>query len=341
VEGDLVSISVVKPGTWTTVQDLGRTGLQKYGISVGGAMDSWSFQLANLLVGNDPNKPALELTLKGPSLELEQSMVLAICGADMSPAIDGRPIPMNRTIGVRKGSILTFDRVTQGCRAYLAIGGGILVPKVLGGAGTYADAGIGGHEGRALRNRDRLFIGEPNRRVLALLERISTMPASVREPFYSTDWYIGNQYIPVYNNLSRVRIIHGREYDDFDEQSRGQFMDSPFMIQPESNRMGYRLRGAQLRVMESSSMISEAVSFGTVQVPPQGDPIILMADRQTIGGYPRIAQVITADLPQLAQVKPGDSIRFQAVTMEEAQRLYIEQQYVRRTLATFITQKQA
>ncbi|TVX86828.1 biotin-dependent carboxyltransferase family protein [Paenibacillus agilis] len=316
-----MSLLIVKPGLLTTVQDLGRYGYQQQGIIVSGAMDTFALRAANILTGNAPDAAALEITLRGPMIRFEADVLIAICGGDLSPTINGKDVPLWRPILVRAGEILEFGECRSGARAYLAVAGGIDVPMVMHSRSTYLRAGIGGFEGRALRAGDTLPIGEAsNVAVFYMEERQAELQAV---SFLASSWFIGYTSHPAYRSDPVIRFVRGREFTKFTPDSREELVNRRFRVTPQSDRMGYRLEGSALRLEEPVEMLSEAVTFGTVQVPPDGNPILLMADRQTVGGYPKIAQVASVDLPILAQIKPGERIRFTEISMEEAQQLYI------------------
>lgn len=312
-------IKVLRPGLLTTVQDKGRYGFQQQGVIVSGAMDTFALRIANLLVGNAEGEAALEITLLGPKLMFEEEALIAVCGADMSPEVDGHPVPPWRPVYVRKGSVLTFGRCVFGCRAYLAVAGGYAVDQVLGSRSTYLRAEFGGYHGRALREGDVLEAGMPSawgrRQMKALSERGETVSIP--------GWSIGADVMPPYAENPTVRVLRGAQFALFTEESRHALFAEAFQVTPQSDRMGYRFAGPALTLSEPAEMISESVVSGTVQVPPGGQPIALLADRQTAGGYPKIAQIISADLPVVAQMKPGDRIRFTEVTLEEAEKLYV------------------
>ncbi|GGK76160.1 biotin-dependent carboxyltransferase family protein [Rufibacter glacialis] len=321
-----MGFSVEKAGLLTTVQDLGRYGYQKQGMVVSGAMDAFALRVANLLVGNAQNAAALEITLVGPRLLFQQDTLLAVTGADLSPRLDAKPLPMNQPVFVRAGTRLEFGRAVQGCRAYLALGGGVDVPPVMGSAATYLRAAVGGWHGRALQKDDQVPLkGLKPEQLKAWQERL---PAP--EPFLAAPWGVFPASLPPYAGNPTVRVVPGPEYGLFSSEAQEAFWQSPFQVAPASDRMGYRIAGPALTLKEPVEVLSSAVTFGTVQILANGNPIILMADRQTTGGYPRLGQVISADLPLLAQAKPGATIRFQQVSLAQAQELYYQQE---RTLA--------
>lgn len=319
-----MSITVIHPGLLTTVQDLGRYGYQKYGIIVSGAMDTYSLRLANLLVGNKEGEAGLEITLMGPSLEIEEGTLLAITGGDLSPTINGEPIPMWRPVYLHKKSVLKFGACKSGCRAYLAVAGGYNIPEVMESKSTYLRAGIGGFQGRVLQKGDVLQIKSLMKESLRIVKSLAEK--DLLNSFSSTHWYLKKEYIIKDFENIRIRVIRDRQFYQFNVDSKEQFLNSLFKITPQSDRMGYRLSGPNLKLEKPLEMISEAVSLGTIQVPPDGNPIILLADRQTIGGYPKIAQVASVDISKVVQTKPGDKIYFEEISLEEAETLYIERE---------------
>lgn len=322
-----MALKVLRQGLLTTVQDLGRRGWQHAGVSVGGAMDPLALRLANLLVGNDAEAAGLELTLVGPTLALEADVLLALGGADLGATLDGRPLPRWRAVAARKGSVLAFEGAREGCRAYLALAGGVAVPEVLGGRGTDLRGHFGGLDGRPLREGDPLPLGEASpwaRRVLAQLLAASEPVAR---------WGVQAAVLPTYADAPVLRVVPGPEHARFTAASREALVSARFLVSPQSDRMGARLEGPALALEAPLELVSSPVTEGTVQVPPDGAPVVLMADRQTTGGYPRIAQVITVDLPLLAQARPGTHVRFREVTVEHAQEALLERERALRTLA--------
>lgn len=319
-----MSLEILKPGLLTTIQDTGRYGYQKDGIIVSGAMDTFALRAANLLAGNAQNQAALEITLTGPSIRFSEDHLIALTGADLSPTINGEAVKMWRPVFVKQGSILEFGEPKTGCRAYLAVSGGFAIPAVMGSYATYLRGGFGGFEGRALRTGDRIPCQAPSKASLSLLREVAT--ATDTQTYTYTSWTPDPQLYPDYQTSPAIRAVKGHEYELFSETSQEQIWSERFLVSSQSDRMGYRLQGVSVSLAEHMEMISSAVTFGTVQVTPEGQPIVLMADHQTTGGYPRIAQVISADLPILAQVVPGQTIHFQEVTLEVAQQLYIRQE---------------
>ncbi|TLS38667.1 biotin-dependent carboxyltransferase family protein [Pseudalkalibacillus caeni] len=317
-------ILITKPGLLTSVQDLGRYGYQKYGVIASGVMDQLAHRVANLLVGNPDNEPTIEITLLGPVIEFQEDALISLCGGDLSPTIDGNPIRTWRAVLVKKGSQLRFGQSKNGCRAYLAVAGGINVPTVMESSSTYLRAEIGGFQGRALKAGDQVSTGALNDISRSILKHLSFEDKG--ESFVEMDWSVATDLVPNFESPATVRVIRGRQYDLFSEESRSRFYSEPFTVTTQSDRMGYRLTGPHLELETPAEMISEAVNFGSIQVPSEGNPIVLLADRQTTGGYPKIGQIATVDLPIIAQLKPSDTITFEEISHGEAQLLYIERE---------------
>ncbi len=302
-----MSIRVLRPGLLTTVQDLGRWGMQRFGVVGGGAMDPFALRMANLLVGNDDNAAALEMTLLGPTLHFERDALVALCGGDFRPQLDGHTVPTWRPVFIQPGTTLNFGLATSGCRGYLAVAGGVNVPVVLGSRSTYLHGKFGGHEGRALKEGDCLSIADKS---LA----VSRSPAN---------WCIGSM-MPTYSDSPTLRVILGSEFDWLTNTSQEQLFSAEFEVTPQSDRMGFRLSGPMLELTAPRELISEAVCPGTIQVPADGQPILLMADCATTGGYPKAACVASVDLPLAAQLRPGARLRFSVISLAEAQSLLRE-----------------
>ncbi|TYS69480.1 biotin-dependent carboxyltransferase [Sutcliffiella horikoshii] len=295
---------VMKPGLLTTLQDLGRKGYQEFGMVVAGAMDNYALQVGNLLVGNEKGEAALEVTIMGPELKALEDVVVAICGGNLSPKVNGKQAPMWKCFKVKKGELIEFGRPVEGARAYICVEGGFDVPIVMGSKSTYLKAQIGGFQGRALEKDDVLY-GEPSHE--------ATTGRSIRP-----------DQIPSYESEMEIRVCLGPHLDAFHKTSVETFLSATYEVTPQSDRMGYRLKGPKIQHKISADIISEAIPLGGIQVPADGRPILLMADRQTTGGYTRIATVISYDIPLLAQAQPGTTIRFREVSVEEAQALYLK-----------------
>lgn len=321
-----MGIKVLQPGMLATIQDLGRYGLQKFGVIVGGAMDSISLRIANLLIGNSEGEGALEVTLYGTTLLFETDELIAITGGNLQPTIDGKEAPMWRPLFIQKGSVLKFNTANSGCRAYVSFSGGIQVPKVMSSKSTYIRAGIGGFQGRKLLKNDVLELDRRSELGEDLFKQLKKEPTPL-------SWSADYTSFVTFNKTQTIRFIRGSEYQHFDEENLKKFFSTPYTITTHSDRMGYRLEGEAIQLKEPFELLSEGVTFGTIQVPSNGKPIILMADRQTTGGYPKIAQVIAADLPSLAQMQANDRVYFKEVTLEEAQLALIQQERKLKELA--------
>lgn len=334
-----MTVRVIRPGLLTSVQDAGRYGFQKHGVIVSGVMDPLAHRIANLLVGNEEAEATLEMTLKGPILEFLEDVLISICGGDLSPSVEGTPVPMWKPIFLKKGSVLDFGPCRTGIRAYLAIAGGWDVPLVMNSRSTYLRAGIGGFEGRALKSGDELSAGARTLLGKEMMKRLSGQ--SAQAAFTAAEWGVAQEMVPNYTSAPVIRAIRGNQYDWFTQESQIAFYSQPYKVTPQSDRMGYRLEGPILELTEPMELISEAVAFGSIQVPAEGKPIVLLADRQTTGGYPKIAQIATIDLPLIAQTKPGDTIRFTEISREEAEWLLLDRENQIRQLKTGIWVKNA
>lgn len=306
-----MSIEVLKPGALTTLQDLGRRGFQQLGVPVNGVMDERSHRLANALVGNSQSRATLEVTLMGPTLSFTENVVIAVTGADLDATVSGAPLPANKATFVAAGSEVSFGKRRTGVRAYLAVRGGFHVDLVMGSASLFARGGYGGFTGRPLAKGDVIYLNDPASN--------STGPSLEIDPAAFGRDVIADVDAP-------IRVLAGREWEHFDTTSQSAFQQGSFRLTPQSDRMGFRLEGPKLELTQSCQMESEALGFGAIQVPADGNPIVLMADRQTTGGYPKIAHVCAIDLPRLAQKMPGESVRFSIIGIGDAQRLLLSQE---------------
>jgi antagonist of KipI len=305
-----MTICVLRPGLLMTVQDLGRHGHQHVGLCPGGAMDPISLMLANALVGNDPGAAALEITVLGPDLEFQGPTLVALVGAEFEA-----DIPLNRPVMVERNSHISISRAARGARGYLACAGGIAVPEVLGSRSTYLPGGFGGLEGRVLKRGDLLPLAE-NAEQLSR-ERYDSLKnkrgASVR-------WSVPPFSVPDREPIV-LHAMDGEHFGDFDASMQRVFYDTVWRVAPDSNRMGYRLAGPVLERAKKDEILSGPTALGTVQVPANGVPIALMADHQTTGGYPRIAEIASADVPRLAQIAPGGTVHFARCGLDMAAEL--------------------
>lgn len=289
---------VIQPGPLTTVQDLGRSGYQQFGVPTSGALDSYAFRVGNLLVGNAEGAASLEITLLGCQLRALRETMIAIAGADLAATVNGEITSTWESRLLKRGDVLSFPRLNSGCRAYLAVAGGIAVPPVMQNASTYTRAGIGGFGGRPLRKGDIL---QSNKSIASAT--VARMPS---------------EYIPVYGNRIALRVILGPQDDLFTEEGISTFLSSEYTVSTQADRMGYRLEGPRIQHREGADIVSDGIPLGAVQLPGDGLPIILLVDRQTTGGYTKIATTVSVDIPRIAQAKPGDKINFQQVDEEQA-----------------------
>ena len=292
------------PGVLTTIQDEGRYGYEQFGMSPAGPMDLRAFRTANILVGNPWGESALEATVLGPVLCFDQDNVIALTGADMGPALNGWPCPMYQAVAVKAGDLLTLGAAKTGCRTYIAFAGGLDVPQVMGSRATALQNKVGGFQGRKLAKGDRIGFRAPNPALA--LPRTAPAPA------------------PAGREVT-IRVILGPQEDSFTEDGLNTFLSQPYTVSKDFDRMGCRLEGAQIAHKTDGNIISDGMVTGAIQVPTSGLPIIMLAERQTVGGYTKIAAVISADLPLVGQRKAGDMIRFQAVGVEDAHRLWREE----------------
>jgi antagonist of KipI len=295
----VAEILVIKSGMLTTVQDLGRWGLQAEGVPVAGPMDLWSHRLANALVGNDRNAATLEVTLLGPELEFDDERLAAVAGAEFDMSVDDRLVPWNAPFLIPAGSRLRFRARRQGVRSYLALAGGIAVPPMLGSRATHVVSSMGGFQGRPLRAGDRLPLGDGS-------ATRGPMPAAERP------------VVPLPAGAATLRVLPGPQADYFAPNALDVLQSGPYVIAQNSDRMGFRLTGPMLAHARGADIISDATPLGVLQVPASGQPILLMADRPTAGGYPKLATVITADMAIAGQLSPGDAISFVVCTPRDA-----------------------
>ncbi len=304
-----MTLEILSPGLSTSVQDTGRNGVRAVGVGVGGAADRYSLDVANLLVGNAANAAALEITMTGPTLRLQRAATIALCGATIDAHANGLILPGWRPIRLPAGCLLDVGACRRGTRAYLAIDGGIDVPMVLGSRSTDLRAGFGGHCGRALRTGDSVSLGTTHASIdTSIAIRIAS-------------WWIDACADLDFADSIAIRVLPGSDATTPIDALYTQ----EFAIDAASNRQGLRLRGTALHIADARTRISEPVVPGTLQLPPDGQPIVLLAEAQTVGGYPRIGHVITADLPRLTQRRAGQHLRFIAVDQTQAQRANTEQ----------------
>ena len=299
-----MSITVLNPGVLTTVQDKGRVGYQQFGVPAAGAVDPRSVAVANIILGNPEDEAVLECTMMGPQLRFDAANCIAITGGDLQPTLDGQPIKSYAAIPVAAGQTLRFKGPKTGCRAYIAFAGGLDVPLVMGSRSTYMKGKIGGVEGRKLQKGDVIGFRAPKAELNGMRHRFIS-PEFVPFPVYT------------------LRVVMGPQDDAFTQAGIETFLGETYTVTPEFDRMGCRLEGAQIAHINTGDIISDGISFGAIQVPSSGKPIIMLADRQTTGGYTKIANVITVDFRILAQLKAGDKVRFEKVSVQQAQSLLL------------------
>ena len=300
-----MSMLIQRPGILTTVQDLGRYGNRRFGINPGGVMDPTAARLINILLDNRENDAVLELHFPAPQILFKRDAAIAIGGADFAPQLDGMPIPSWSAVNVTAGTVLKFAGKKHGNRAYLAVRSGFKVESWLGSSATNLSAKMGGFAGRRLEAGDRIEF-EDDGRIISSQARISP-------------WLV-----PHYSTSPVVRVLAGAEFHKLTDDGRERFLNGRFGISPKSDRMGFRLIGEPVELSNREEMTSSPVSFGTIQSLPDDQMIILMADHQTTGGYPRLAHVISHDLPLVAQLGPGDKLSFQLVTQNDAEALEVD-----------------
>jgi antagonist of KipI len=297
-------MKILKPGMYTTIQDEGRYNYQKSGMSVAGAMDQFSLRVANILVGNSDGEACLEATFMGPEIEFQGEAMIAVTGANIVPKINNMDIDMWCGIKVSDGDVLSFGTVKSGCRSYISIASGIDVPVVMGSKSTYVKGKVGGIDGRTLKTGDEIKIESSEG---------EKFTGSVNLP---------TKFIPCYNKDNIVRVVMGPQDDYFTAEGINTFFNCSYEVTKEADRMGYRLSGTKISHKNSADVISDGITMGSVQVPGHGAPIIMMADRQTTGGYTKIATVITPDINIIGQLKPGDIVRFESIDIVEAHKIY-------------------
>ena len=306
-----MGIRVLKAGMLTTVQDLGRNGYQSQGFSVAGVMDVRSFKIANLLLDNPENEAVLEFTLIGPTLQFTSDTIIAITGGDFQPTVNGEPAPMYTALYMKRGDILKFGSARTGSRGYIAFSSYLDIPVVMGSRCTNLKSKIGGYKGRKLKDEDYIGFRIKRRYLPYFLSRKLDLDEFDEEEV-------------------TLRVVMGPQDDMFTKQGIHTLLSETYTVTSDFDRMGCRLEGPFIASKNGSDIISDGIAFGSIQVPAHGKPIVLLADRQTTGGYAKIATVASVDIPKLVQRKTDHKIRFQAITVEEAQKLYLEEeeQYV-------------
>lgn len=312
-------LRVITPGLFTTVQDLGRYGYLRYGVPICGAMDTFSFVAANLLVDNNPTEACLETTLISPELEALETANIAITGGTVSPQINGQDVSMWQTVEVQKGDFISFGRMQSGCRAYISIRGGIDAPLVLGSRSTYVRGGFGGVKGRQLRKDD-------------IIEGREMVPLT-------STYAMPRELVPQFAGHFIVNVVLGPQMDKFTEKGVDTLLSNPFSVSLDADRMGYRLEGPTIEHEAEADIVSDGVLPGAIQVPKNGKPIIMMRDAQTTGGYPKIAAVITSDASLLGQAKPNDMIEFSRIPLNQAHKKFCEHWKLLNSLDTQLVRK--
>lgn len=313
-----MSLTVLEPGLLTTVQDLGRVGYRHLGFVTSGAMDSLACKISNIMLNNAPintqSNACLEFTLLGPTLQFKKPCVVYLGGAMTHSRLDDEPVENNALIQIESGQTLKVGPVIKGCRGYLAIKGGFDIDPQLNSRSTYLRGEVGGYQGRALMEGDELAYEHWSKPLQQLL--------SISPSFDLTDYLYPNGLHPA----PEVRFIRGQQFDWFSQESMNLFCQQTYTVDQNSDRMGYRLNGSPLIRENQQEMLTEGVTVGTIQIPADGNPIILMADSQPTGGYPKAGQIISVDLPKVAQLKPGDALTFKEVSLAEAQTALLKQQ---------------
>lgn len=316
------AFEVLEPGILTTIQDLGRYGFSQFGVPPSGALDTFSFRVGNLLAGNQEEEACLEITIMGLKLKALKEVIIAITGGDLSPTLNGEPLEMWRTHLLVEGDLIHFKKVRAGCRAYLAINGGFVVPKIMGSRSTYLSGKFGGLEGRPLKKGDILYT------------------LDIPSPLNKLGFRFQSDWIPPWDKNAHLRVISGPQDHHFTEKGFQTICSSSYEVTPQCDRMGVRLEGPKIerRSDVEESIISEGLISGSIQVPGDGKPIIILAELVT-GGYTKIATVISTDLPKVAQLKPGDHVRFSPISIEEAHRLLKGQEEQLRSFKNLFEQR--
>lgn len=332
-----MSLQVEAPGLLTTIQDLGRVGFQHLGVGPGGALDEVSHRIANRLVGNPATSATLEMTLAGPTLRFEHDALIALCGGDLCASIEDQPLPTWRPVLVRAGMRLRVGRAIQGVRAYLAVGGGFRIPTVLESASTNLAGRFGGFQGRPLRKGDGLDVGpDPANLYPTLRRRLQTEGAS----FVGSDWCSSAVRELDFSRPAALRMIPGPQWAQLSAASREDFLTTTFKVGSQSSRMALHVEGLTLALDRPLEMISSGVATGTLQLPPDGRPLLLLADRQTTGGYPRLGELASVDLPTAAQLRPGEMMRIELIELDAAQRLWLQREARLRDLEKILSDQQ-
>ena len=313
-----MNLSVTRAGFLTSVQDLGRNGFRQFGVSFGGALDWHALRVANLLIGNDESDAGLEITLGGLRMRFEDKRVIAWCGGEFDVRVGSKPLPAGHSCLLDADDELTINQPKIGCRAWLTISGGIDVPLVLGSRSTDLRANFGGLDGRALRDGDGLLLGKQSEASQSLIDLLREQRVA--------SWSSPAEWSNSAKTKTVLRVIRGVDWSRFNDVTIQRLTSDAFVVSPDSDRMGVRFDGPELSRNDDVDLVSEAVAPGTIQVPPSGRPILLLGDCQTVGGYPKIAHVITVDLPLAAQLRASDRVRFSEVSIADAHRFLLERE---------------
>jgi antagonist of KipI len=296
-------ITIKSPGFYTTIQDSGRLGYRSVGVPLSGVMDRYAYRLSNYILGNNLNEAVLEATMVGPEIEFSCETVFSLTGADMSATLNNEKLKPWSSFYAKEGDVLKLSRASSGMRSYISFRGGIDVPEVFGSKSTYEKARIGGLSGRALKSYDFIKLRKTD----------------IRREYLSRK-FLSSRYIPKYTSDISLRVVLGPQLEKFTDKGRDIFLNEEFNITSKNDRMGYRLSGEKIESRGKTDIISDGLYPGAIQISNSGDPIIMMADCQTVGGYAKIGYVITADLPKIAQAKAGDKVRFESISLENAQK---------------------
>ncbi|MXX53316.1 MAG: biotin-dependent carboxyltransferase family protein [Dehalococcoidia bacterium] len=313
-------MEIVSPGLLTTVQDLGRTGYQRYGIPVCGALDSVSLRIANILVGNRDHLAGLEITAIGPTIRFTEGATIAVVGADLEPTLNGNPMPAWESVYAEAGSVLGFGMPRDGLRAYLAVSGGIEAPLVMKSRSTDLKGGFGGFAGRALSAGDAIAVGDSPYRGVTSSRRLP--------PEISRQTTHGQHF--------DIRVVLGPQEGAFTEEGVYTLLNSEYTVSNDADRTGYRLEGPTIEHISGADIVSDGTALGSIQVPGGGTPIVLLADRGTTGGYTKIGTVISPDIGLIAQAMPGARIRFSEVSVEDARQILLEQERMIADIKAFV-----
>ncbi|MFT3681869.1 MAG: biotin-dependent carboxyltransferase family protein [Ferruginibacter sp.] len=306
-----MSIKIIKPGIFSTIQDGGRTGHRSQGIGPGGTMDYFAAAIANYMAGNDNNAPIIEMHFPAAEIFFDTDTIISIAGADFDAHINDMPVELYKPVIIQKNSVLSFKKIISGARVYLAIHGGLQAEKWLGSYSTNTKVNAGGHLGRPLKKDDVI--------------EIPAEPKAIDRKFFLVE---PKSLTRVYENTGTIRCVKGPEWELMDEPAKQVFLSHSFTVSSQSDRMGYRLAGENILLNDTASLVSSPVNSGTIQVLPGGQLIVLMADHQTTGGYPRLANIITADLPKLAQLPVNAKLNFELVSLQQAEDAFMSAQHL-------------